>query len=190
MRNESTNDAPSSNDSVNGDPEFSHQTQTAPEVTESLLNSEGENMAMRLAQVLGERTSAISGRDDIPSVLIHAAALRDVAHLCKDDPRLDLKLLHCLFAVDYEDRIQVVYILFSMTTLNKAMIKVDLVPSDPVIDTVGDIWEAAKWFERETHDLFGVQFAGNSDMSPLLLYEGFDGHPGLKSYPLNDYDEY
>ena len=52
------------------------------------------------------------------------------------------------------------------------------------------LWAAAAWYERETHDLFGVVFQGNDDLEPLLLYEGFEGHPGLKSFPLNDYDEY
>ena len=58
------------------------------------------------------------------------------------------------------------------------------------IATVTDLWEAASWYERETHDLFGVEFAGNPDLSPLLLYEGFEGHPGLKSFPLHDYEEW
>ena len=28
------------------------------------------------------------------------------------------------------------------------------------------------------------------NLKPLLLYEGFEGHPGLKSFPFHDYDEW
>ena len=83
-----------------------------------------------------------------------------------------------------------IYVLYSTTNNRKAILKADLPAESPAIATVTDLWEAATWFERETHDLFGVDFPGNSDLSPLLLYEGFEGHPGLKSYPLHDYEEW
>jgi len=38
--------------------------------------------------------------------------------------------------------------------------------------------------ERETFDMFGIDFAGNPNLSPIYLPEGFIGHPLLKSYPL------
>ena len=52
------------------------------------------------------------------------------------------------------------------------------------------MWRGADWFEREGHDLFVVVFEGHPDLSPLLLYEGFEGHPGRKSFPFHDYDEW
>jgi NADH-quinone oxidoreductase subunit C len=55
---------------------------------------------------------------------------------------------------------------------------------------VTSVWRAADWYEREAHDLFGVHFEGHPDLSPLLLYEGFEGYPGRKEYPFNDYQEF
>ena len=46
------------------------------------------------------------------------------------------------------------------------------------------------WFEREGHDLFGVVFQGHPNLAPLLLYEGFEGYPGRKSFPFHEYSEY
>jgi NADH-quinone oxidoreductase subunit C len=37
--------------------------------------------------------------------------------------------------------------------------------------------------ERECHDMYGIRFRGNADLRPLLLYEGFVGHPLRKDYP-------
>jgi len=40
---------------------------------------------------------------------------------------------------------------------------------DPHIDTITDITRSAWWIERELHELFGIEFNGNSDLRPLLL---------------------
>ena len=98
--------------------------------------------------------------------------------------------LPCLFAVDYIDHIELNYILFSIKRDHKLIVKTKLDSENPVINTVTHLWQAAAWYERETHDLFGVVFTGNDDLAPLLLYEGFEGYPGLKSFPLHDYEEY
>jgi NADH-quinone oxidoreductase subunit C len=40
---------------------------------------------------------------------------------------------------------------------------------DPHIDTITDITRSAWWIEREIHELFGIEFDGNSDLRTLLL---------------------
>ncbi|MCX6460343.1 MAG: NADH-quinone oxidoreductase subunit C [Actinobacteria bacterium] len=41
--------------------------------------------------------------------------------------------------------------------------------SAPVLASVADLWPGAAFAEREVHEMFGVDFAGNCDMRPLLL---------------------
>lgn len=41
--------------------------------------------------------------------------------------------------------------------------------TDPHIDTITSVTRSAWWIEREIHELFGVEFNGNSDLRPLLL---------------------
>lgn len=51
---------------------------------------------------------------------------------------------------------------------------------NPVIDSVIPIWgENAQIHERELHELFGVKFKGNKDLSPLFL-EDWKGPPPFK----------
>jgi NADH:ubiquinone oxidoreductase subunit C len=52
--------------------------------------------------------------------------------------------------------------------------------TDPRIDTITTVTRSAWWIEREIHELFGVEFDGNSDLRPLLLPE--DWPKGV--YPL------
>jgi NADH-quinone oxidoreductase subunit C len=83
-----------------------------------------------------------------------------------------------------------VYILHSLEPERTLAIKTDVPYDSPTIPSVTSVWRAADWYEREAHDLFGVHFEGHPDLSPLLLYEGFEGYPGRKEYPFNDYQEF
>ena len=57
------------------------------------------------------------------------------------------------------------------------------------VDSVTGIFAGAAWHERETHEMFGLDFAGFDDGSglpirPLLLPDGFEGTPLRKSFQL------
>ena len=39
---------------------------------------------------------------------------------------------------------------------------------DPALDSVVALYPGAAWHEREVHEMFGVRFMGNPDLSPLL----------------------
>ena len=45
---------------------------------------------------------------------------------------------------------------------------------------VGSI-PAADWYEREIHELLGIEFAGHPDLGPLLLPDDWDAPPPLLS---------
>ncbi len=50
---------------------------------------------------------------------------------------------------------------------------------EPVIGSVGSVWESALIHERELHELFGVEFEGNPDLSELFL-EDWQGPPPFR----------
>jgi NADH-quinone oxidoreductase subunit C len=57
------------------------------------------------------------------------------------------------------------------------------VPADvPVVDSLTLLYGSAAFMERECHDMYGIVFRGNADLRPILLYEGFEGHPLRKDY--------
>ncbi|MFD8210397.1 NADH-quinone oxidoreductase subunit C [Streptomyces sp. NPDC059695] len=59
------------------------------------------------------------------------------------------------------------------------------VPHDaPVLPTAIGVYAGAGWHERETHEMFGVDFEGHPHLVPLLLPENFEGHPLRKDFVL------
>ena len=85
---------------------------------------------------------------------------------------------------DDEYRFEVVYHCYSSVHHHRVRVKVPLAPSDLVVDSLTTLWRSANWFEREAWDLFGVQFRGHPNLTRLLLYEAFQGHPLRKDYPI------
>lgn len=54
----------------------------------------------------------------------------------------------------------------------------------PVLPTAIGVYAGAGWHERETHEMFGVDFTGHPHLVPLLLPENFEGHPLRKDFVL------
>jgi NADH:ubiquinone oxidoreductase subunit C len=64
-----------------------------------------------------------------------------------------------------------------------------LVPRDqPRVASVVEVFAGARWHERETHEMFGVDFTGPGGdvlaLDKLLLPEQFEGHPLRKEFVL------
>ena len=114
---------------------------------------------------------------------IAAADLAATATALKDE---GFDLLADVTAVDWpgrEPRFDVVYHFYSTTTFLRARVKTRVPESAPVVDSLTALYGSAGFMERECHDMYGIVFRGNPDLRPILLYEGFVGHPLRKDYP-------
>ncbi|MFI0423410.1 NADH-quinone oxidoreductase subunit C [Spongiactinospora sp. 9N601] len=56
--------------------------------------------------------------------------------------------------------------------------------ADPRLPSVTGVYRGANWHERETFEMFGVIFEGHPHLVPLLLPDGFEGHPLRKDFVL------
>jgi NADH-quinone oxidoreductase subunit C len=79
-------------------------------------------------------------------------------------------------------RFAVVYHLTSTTRLHRLRIKCRVPEDGPTIASLTPIWPGANWLERETYDLYGIQFIGHPDLRRIYLNEEFVGHPLRKDY--------
>lgn len=96
-------------------------------------------------------------------------------------------LLLDITAVDHparKPRFDVVYHLLSVATRSRVRLKLQVPEAEPAVPTLTSLFGSARFLEREAHEMYGIRFAGNDDLRPILLYEGFVGHPLRKDYPM------
>jgi NADH-quinone oxidoreductase subunit C len=117
--------------------------------------------------------------------------LLPVAKLLRDDPRLAFEQMMDLCGVDWPERAErfdVVVNLLSLTHNRRIRLVVATDENLPVPSLSG-LYPAATWYERETWDMYGILFEGQSDLRRLLTDYGFEGHPLRKDFPLTGHVE-
>ena len=96
-----------------------------------------------------------------------------------------------LTAVDWPDReearFDVVYWMHRFED-SKRLRLLAAVPDETPIPSVTGIWKTANWLERETYDMFGITFDGHPGLERILTWEGFNGHPLRKDFPVEGID--
>jgi NADH-quinone oxidoreductase subunit C len=85
---------------------------------------------------------------------------------------------------DTVERFQLVYVLHRLTDHLTIRVHAWLSEEADEAPSVVDLWDLARWGERETHDMFGIVFDGNPDLRRLLMPEDYPAFPLLKDYPL------
>jgi NADH-quinone oxidoreductase subunit C len=79
-------------------------------------------------------------------------------------------------------RFALVYHLTSTKYFHRLRIKCRVPEDDPSIASLNEVWPAANWLERETYDLYGIEFTGHPDLRRIYLYDEFVGYPLRKDY--------
>lgn len=107
----------------------------------------------------------------------------------RDDPNLAFNFLMDLTAVDYykkkSQRFEVVYHLYCLKNNSRFRVKIPVDEKDCKVISITPLWKTANWYEREIWDMYGIKFQDHPNLSRILLYEGFKGHPLRKDYPIN-----
>lgn len=90
--------------------------------------------------------------------------------------------LSYLSAVDWleENEFEVVYIVFNWETPVYIQVRTRLNREHPSINTIMPIYPGSKYYEREAHEYFGIQFPGNPDYEKALILEDWDDMPPLR----------
>lgn len=96
------------------------------------------------------------------------------------------KMLIDVCGADYperEKRFDVVYHLLNMQSGERLRIKTSVAEGEEVPSVTG-LWKSADWQEREAYDMFGILFSGHPNLKRILMWEGYDGWPLRKDFPL------
>lgn len=103
------------------------------------------------------------------------AAARDV---------LECDFFDWLSAVDEAgDGMRMVAHLWSLRRKRGLLVRT-LLQEGRAVPSVVALYPGAAWHERETHEMFGIEFDGHANPAPLLLTAEFEGHPLRKDFVL------
>jgi len=78
----------------------------------------------------------------------------------------------------------VVYHVQNFSTRELLTLRARVPRETPVVQTVTSVWSTALWGERETYDMYGIEFEGHPDLRRILLPEDWVGHPLRKDYEM------
>jgi NADH-quinone oxidoreductase subunit C len=150
-----------------------------------------EEVGARLARLLG-------GDDETPTVSVSGGGAwaratvdvppsrwRDALHAARDDAELHCDFFDWLSAVDeLDDGFRIVAHVWSTTRRRGVLVRTLIGRDAPAVASVVDLFPGAAWHERETHEMFGIDFPGHPGLAPLLLPPEFEGHPLRKEFVL------
>jgi NADH-quinone oxidoreductase subunit C len=152
----------------------------------------------RLREALGDGVEADALVGGQLIVRVVRERLIDACRLLRDDPSLRFEHLSDVTAVDHllydpeggrpgegrTPRFDVVYHLYSIARGHRLRLKVGLDEGDLVVPSLVGLWPAANWGERETFDMYGIEFGGHPNLTRILMPDDWQGYPLRKDYPL------
>jgi NADH-quinone oxidoreductase subunit C len=109
-----------------------------------------------------------------PEQLVSAALLLDQYHFAIDT----------VTGVDWlaTGEMEVVYDFFHLALPLQVVVRTRTPRDNPEVPTISKVFPGANWHERETHEFFGIRFAGHPNLTPLLLPEDATYHPLRKDF--------
>jgi NADH-quinone oxidoreductase subunit C len=128
--------------------------------------------AQSCSVVFGQLTVDVTAADWVPAM----TWARDVA---------DCTFFDWLSAVDEQaGGLAVLAHLYSPAGRHRVLLRTRVPADAPVLDSATGCFAGANWHEREAHEMFGLVLSGHPGLLPLLLPEGFEGHPLRKDFVL------
>ena len=116
------------------------------------------------------------------AVYIGADELVAFLTFLRDDTALQLTRMENATAVDWKDRFEMVYHLFSPVHMHWLTVKVTLPHDAPVVPSATAVFPGVEFEEREVYDLMGITFTGHPDLRRVFHHEDFVGHPLRKDF--------
>ena len=147
-----------------------------------------EEVGSRFVALLGDRAEATvsgGGAWARATVDVPADAWPEALRAARDDTELGCDFFDWLSAVDeLAEGFSLVAHVWSTARRHGVLLRTRVPRDAAVLASVVDLYPGAAWHERETHEMFGVDFTGHPNLQPLLLPPEFEGHPLRKEFVL------
>src|ERR1051325_5089951 len=148
----------------------------------------------RVADAVARVADAVTDAKEFAGEITLFVARERIVEVCRAMKEDGFDYLVDLSGVDYSnypgwtgDRFCVSYTLYSFSKNDRVRLKVSA-PDETPIPSVTAVWKTANWHERETWDMLGIVFDGHPNLERILMWEGFNGHPLRKDFPVRGVD--
>ena len=133
-------------------------------------------VAQRLALVLPE--ARVTSSYGVVTADVEREQWVAAVTAARDDGELDGTFFDVLLAVDeHPAGFDVVVRLWSVAQRHGFHLRTRCPRDDPRVPSLVQVFGGAAWHEREAAEMFGLDFTGHPHLVPLLLPDGFTGHP-------------
>ena len=123
----------------------------------------------------GEFLEVVDGLKGALYVRIESGRLRDVIRALIEQH--DMRHLSTITAQDRKEGVELLYHFWQDGGLT---LRVFCPRESLALQSVVDLIPGADWYEREVHDMFGVDFVGHPNLSPLILPDDWDELPPMR----------
>ena len=148
--------------------------------------AEGAQAVLRLQSRFADAVRSTGSFRDQHWAVIDANRWLEVARWLRDDASTDFNVLVDITAVHWPHReppMEIVAQLYSHSRNDQLRLKARVGDRGP-IDSLTPLWQSANWNERETFDMFGVEFTGHPDLRRILMPDDYTDFPLRKELPL------
>ena len=118
---------------------------------------------------------------------VRPASIHDVIDHLMNKANEPYDFIASIHGCDYypeEPRLSVHYQLLSRPRVDRLGVKVRMGVDAASVPTVTDLFPGASFDERETYDMFGIEFAGHPDLRRILMPEDYVGWPQRRDFPM------
>ncbi|MEV7285514.1 NADH-quinone oxidoreductase subunit C [Streptomyces sp. NPDC093252] len=120
---------------------------------------------------------------DLLTVDVPPATWTEALRTARD--QLDCRYFDWLSAVDEPGTgFRVAAHVVALAPVRRLLLRTTVPHDAPTLPTAVGVYAGAAWHERETHEMFGVDFTDHPGLDHLLLPETFEGHPLRKDFVL------
>lgn len=156
--------------------------------------AEEDNGGMKVSTEFSENEIVEAFKSNFPEAVLEAKVQRkgrilitvkkerlmDASIFLKE--KLEFDHIASVSGLDYPDRneFEVVYHIYSITKKTLAEVKVAISRNDAKLPSLIPVWPGINYHERETWEMFGIEFQGHPNLTRFLLPEEWDKIPPFR----------
>ncbi|MFZ1024419.1 MAG: NADH-quinone oxidoreductase subunit C [Thermoplasmata archaeon] len=147
-----------------------------------------DDVAGRLAPLVGDRLLSVDPFEGFGGrVRFRREGALELFRAVRDP--LGFRHLSMVGGIDWVDHREAFYVVWSDPEKQYLLLSSDLPADDPHIETASSVWPSANWHEREAWEMVDITFDHHPDLRHLLMPDGYQFHPLLRSFKLHEPEE-